>query len=103
MDLNAIGVSSMTSAFCRHSDAGRCLGVVVEREAAFGFRTRDGESGSMAATHEAFRIALAAHNVTERAPMLPGMMPITAFTGAYRALAGDAADVPAVVVLPGHV
>ena len=44
-------------------DASRCLGVVVQGEAALRFRTRHGSSGSMTTAHEAFRIALAAHDV----------------------------------------
>src|ERR1041385_3738254 len=48
-------------------DAGCCLGVIVEREAALGFVTRHGTSGSMATAHEAFWIALAAHDVRTRA------------------------------------
>src|SRR5215831_16064470 len=38
-------------------DAGGCLRMVVEREAALRFRTRHGTSSSMATAHEAFRVA----------------------------------------------
>src|SRR5438477_7089507 len=57
-------------------DAGSCLGVIVEREAALRFRTRHGASSSMATAHEAFRIALP-RTMYERAPMLPGIIPMS--------------------------
>ena len=41
-------------------DAGSCLGVIIQGEAALGFRTRHGTTGSMTTAHEALRIALAA-------------------------------------------
>src|SRR5207248_8065981 len=47
-------------------DAGSRLSVVVQREPALRFGTRHGASGSMTAAHEAFRIALAAHDVGTR-------------------------------------
>src|SRR5579864_9379774 len=48
-------------------DAGCCLRVVIQCEAALRLRTRHGTSGSMTAAHETFRIALAAHDVRTRA------------------------------------
>src|SRR5712691_4358887 len=47
-------------------DARRCLRVVVQGETALRFCTRHGPSRSMTTAHEAFRIALAAHNVRTR-------------------------------------
>src|SRR5262245_31336460 len=47
-------------------DAGCCLRVVIQCEAALRLGTRHGSSGSMATGHEAFRIALAAHDVRAR-------------------------------------
>src|SRR5208282_6619749 len=44
-------------------DSRRCLGVVVQGETALRLCTRHGTPGSMATAHEAFRIALAAHDV----------------------------------------
>src|SRR5579864_3187950 len=48
-------------------DAGGCLCVIIQREATLRLGTRHGTSGSMTTTHEAFRIALAAHDVRTRA------------------------------------
>ncbi len=48
-------------------DNGCCLRVVVQREAALRLRTRQhGTSGSMTTAREAFRVALAAHDVRTR-------------------------------------
>src|SRR5438094_10019278 len=82
-------------------DARCCLGMVIQREAALRFRTRHGAPGSMAATHEAFWIALAAHDVRTRAHAA-GDDSHVAFTRTNSTLTRDE-HVLAVVVLPGHV
>src|SRR3954469_20617523 len=79
-------------------DAGGCLCVIVQREAALRFRTRHGASGSMATTHEALRIALATHDIRTRAHAAGNDSHIP-FTRTHRALARDE-HVLAVVVLP---
>src|ERR1051325_11563495 len=82
-------------------DAGSCLGMIVQREAALRFRTRHGASGSMATAHEAFRIALAAHDVRTRAHTARDDAHVS-LASTHCALAGDE-HVLAIVVLPGHV
>src|SRR2546427_2183420 len=82
-------------------DAGSCLGVIVEREAALRFRTRHGASSSMTTAHEAFRIALAAHDVRTRTHAA-GDDSHVAFTRTHGALTRDEHVLP-VVVLPGHI
>src|SRR5438309_326140 len=47
-------------------DARSCLGVVVQREAALRLRARHRPSGPVTTAHEAFRIALTAHDVRAR-------------------------------------
>src|SRR5437764_15338131 len=47
-------------------DAGRCFRMIVQCEAALRLGTRHGASGSVATAHEAFRIALATHDVRAR-------------------------------------
>jgi hypothetical protein len=82
-------------------NAGSRLGVIVQREAAPRFCTRHGASGSMATAHEAFRIALAAHDVRTRTHAARDNAHVS-LTSTHCALAGDE-HVLAVVVLPGHV
>src|ERR1700693_5225230 len=89
-----VGVLTAFDARCR-------LGMVVQSEAALGFGTRHGTSGSMTTAHKAFRIALAAHDVRTR-PHAAGNNSHVAFTRTDCALSRDE-DVLAVVVLPGHV
>src|SRR5581483_387517 len=69
-------------------DAGSCLGMVVQGEAALRFRTRHGTSCSMATAHEAFRIALAADDVRARAHAA-GDDSHVALTRTYRSLTSD--------------
>src|ERR1051326_296294 len=82
-------------------DAGCCLGVVVQCEAALRLRTRHGTSGSMAAAHEAFRVTLAPHDVRTRSHAAGNDSYVT-LTRADGALARDK-HVLAILVLPGHV
>src|SRR5579864_5685487 len=82
-------------------DAGCCLRVVIQCEAALRLRTRHGTSGSMTAAHETFRIALAAHDVRTRAHAA-GNDSHVPLTRTNCALPCDE-HVLAVVVLPGHV
>src|SRR6266849_3821855 len=82
-------------------DASRCLGMVVQGEAALRFCTRHGASGSMTTAHEAFRIALATHDV-RTCSHAAGNNSHVAFTRTHCPLASDE-HVLAVVVLPGHI
>src|SRR5689334_20096362 len=69
-------------------DAGSCLGVIVQREAALRFRTRHGSSSAVATAHEALRIALATHDVRTRTHAAGDDSHI-AFTRTDRTLASD--------------
>src|SRR5581483_12475648 len=82
-------------------DAGRCLHVILDGEAALCFATRHGASGPVATTHEALRIALAAHYVRTRAHAA-GNDPHVPFPRTHCSFARDE-HVLAIVVLPGHV
>src|SRR5262249_38248678 len=82
-------------------DAGGCLVVIVQREAALRLPTRHGPARPLATTHEAFRIALAAHDVRTRAHAA-GNDSHVALTRTHCSLACDE-YVLAIVVLPGHV
>ncbi len=82
-------------------DARRCFGVIVQRKAALRFCTRHGLSGSMAAAHEAFRIALSTDDVRARSHAARDNSHV-AFACPDCFLPRDE-HVLAVVVLPGHV
>src|SRR5258708_15179540 len=81
-------------------DARSCLGVIVQGEAALGFRARHGAPGSMTAVHETLRIALAAHDVRTRSHAA-GNNSHVSLTPTDCAFARDE-HVLAVVVLPSH-
>ena len=82
-------------------DARRRFGVVIQREPALRVGTRHGAAGSMTTAHEAFRIALAAHNVRARSRAARDNSHVS-LASAHRALTRDD-HVLAIVVLPGHI
>src|SRR5437016_2647000 len=69
-------------------DAGRCFRMIVQCEAALRLGTRHGASGSVATAHEAFRIALATHDVRARSHAA-GNDAHVALTRTYRTLPRD--------------
>src|SRR5437870_3968024 len=82
-------------------DARSRPGMIVQRKAALRFCTRHGLSGSMAAAHEAFRIALSTDDVRARSHAARDNSHV-AFACPDCFLTRDE-HVLAVVVLPGHV
>src|SRR5439155_1932882 len=82
-------------------DTRRRLGMIIEREAALRLHARHGPSGSMTTAHEAFRIALAAHDVGTRSHAA-GDDSHVAFTRTHCTLTRDE-HVLAIVVLPCHI